>query len=232
MTDPNQPPSAPQVPPAYQAPPAAPPVAPPVAPVPPPYPQPTAAQPPAPQQVPPVPTAPGYQAPPVPTAPGYQAPPGAYGVPVGGYQVQAPGGYDVPSTTSPRSTALGLSALIAALVAAIVTPILAGIMAYQIGASVPDAVTSGTMTDVSSLAVLSPVRTQVLWAEISFWVGTVLGLFAIVAGIIAIAKRRGRGLGIAALIVAVLGPIIYFVVLAVMLSIGASAGMMDTLGGV
>lgn len=205
MSDPIQPPSAPQVPPAYQAPPPAPG-----------YPAPHGA-----------PTyQPGYQAP-----SGYQAPPGAYPVPVGGYQAQTGSGYEVPSAQAPASSSLGLLALIAGLIAAVITPIVAGIMAYQIGFAVPDAVTDGTI-DAGSLAILAPVRDQVLWAEISFWVGTVLGIFALVAGIIAIVKRRGRGLGIAAVVVAALGPVIYWIVLIFLLTIGASAGAMSTFGGI
>lgn len=201
MSDPIQPPSAPQVPPAYQAPSAA----------------------------------PGYPAPPVgapPVPPAYQAPPGAYGVPVGGYQAPTAGGYAVPEAKAPRSPALGLAALIAAVIAAVVTPIVAGITAYQIGFAVPEAFSNGNVPAAGSLAILSPVREQVLWAEISFWAGTVLGLFAIIAGIIAIAKRRGRGQGIAAVVVAVIAPIIYFVVLGILLGLGVSAGAITTLGGV
>ena len=75
------------------------------------------------------------------------------------------------------------------------------------------------------------MRDQVLWAEVSFWAGTALGVFALVAGIIAIVKRRGRGPGIAAVIVAVIAPGIYFGVLTTLLSLGASAGALSTFGG-
>lgn len=63
-----------------------------------------------------------------------------------------------------------------------------------------------------------------LWAELSFWFGTVLGIAAIVVGIIAIAKKKGRGAGIAALIVAVLAAVIFFIVLVAALAAGGAAG--------
>ena len=223
MSDPNQPPSAPQVPPAYQSPPAPPAPGYPAAPVTPAAPVPPVATPVAPAGAP----VPPYGAPQ--PAPGYQAPPGAYGVPVGGY-APAPNGYAVPSTQAPASSTLGLMALLASLVAAIITPIVAGIMVYQIGLAAPEAVSNGTLTDTSSLAFLSPVRDQVLWAEISFWAGTLLGIFAIVAGIIAIVKQRGRGQGIAGVVVAAIAPGIFFTVVLLLLSIGASAGAMNTFG--
>lgn len=201
MSEPIQPPSAPQVPPAYPAPPVAPggyPVAP-----------------------------SGY-----PAAPTYQAPPGSYTVPVGGYQAHVPGGYDAPSAQAPASPRLGLFALIAAVVAAVIAPIIVGIVAYQVGFAVPEAFSSGRVPAGGSLAILSPVREQVLWGEISFWAGTALGIFALVAGIIAIVKRRGRGMGIAAVVVAVLAPVIYSITLVTLLTIGASAGAVVTFGSV
>jgi hypothetical protein len=53
------------------------------------------------------------------------------------------------------------------------------------------------------------VREWVLLGEIAFWAGTVLGIWAIVQGIVAIAKRRGLGTGIAAVVVAVVGFFIF-----------------------
>ncbi len=73
------------------------------------------------------------------------------------------------------------------------------------------------------LALLSPVRGLVLWAEIGFWAGTVLGLWALVQGIVAIATRRGRGQGIAAVIVAAAGPILYGVAVTAAVIVGIVA---------
>jgi hypothetical protein len=79
-------------------------------------------------------------------------------------------------------------------------------------------------TSTDDLRVLAPVRDQVLWAELSFWLGTIVGIAAIVIGIIAIAKRRGRGTGVAGLIIAVLGAAIFFIVLVSALAAGSAAG--------
>jgi hypothetical protein len=148
------------------------------------------------------------------------APPGAYQVPVGGYAAPA-GAYTAPDTTVRPSGLFGTIALVLALLAAVVTPIIAGIAAFEIGRVIPQGVTTTTTEDLS---VLSPARDQVLWAELSFWIGTILGITAIVLGIIAIAKRRGRGAGIAALVVSVLGAVIFFVVLVAALAAGSAAG--------
>ncbi|WP_255304885.1 hypothetical protein [Microbacterium sp. 3J1] len=245
MTDPQLPPSGavPSVPPAPQQPADAQPPSTPPAPAPPAYspapPAPPAFASPAPRfEAPtahPAPSAqpqgypggaPAYPAQPFggqPAAPTYQAaPPGAYQVPVGGYSAPA-GTYQAPASDERRSSFLGILALVLAVVAAVVTPIVAGITGFEIGRRIP-AGFDATSPDL--LTVLSPARDQVLWAEISFWVGTLLGIAAIVLGIIAIRKKQGRGAGIAALVVAVLGPIVFWVVLFFAFSVGTAAGFL------
>ncbi len=223
MTDPQLPPPSGAVPPAPPAPfGAAPPVFPPAPPAAAPQP---AAAPPAYQapQAPPAP--PTYQgAPAYPAVPASQAaPPGAYQVPVGGYAVPV-GSYAVPEAAPRASGFLGILALIFAIVAAVVTPIVVGVAGFEIGRRLPEGI-STTSDDI--LSVLSPARDQVLWAELSFWTGTILGVAAIVIGIIAIRKKQGRGPGIAALVVAVIAPMIFFVVLTVAFSTGGAAGFVD-----
>lgn len=208
MTDSQLPPPYGSVPP----PPPAPPAVPPVVPVPP------ASAPPA-----SAPPAYGAAVPPVPPAPGYAAPPGAYQVPVGGYAAPT-GAYTVPDPESRPSKLTGTLSLVFALVAAVVTPIVAAFASYEIGRRVPEAIVRLDSNALSSLAILSPARDQVLWAEISFWAGTILGIAAIVMGIMAIARKRGRGQGIGALIVAVLGPAIFLFIAGVALGAGAAAG--------
>lgn len=212
MTDPQLPPPFGAVPPVPTAPYGA---------VPPPPP----GYQPAPPAAPPVYAAPAV-APPVysaPTPAPQAAPPGAYQVPVGGYAAPA-GAYAVPETTPRASGFLGLLALILALVAAVVTPIVVGVAGFEIGRRIPQGITT-TNDDV--LSVLSPARDQVLWAELSFWTGTLLGVAAIVMGIIAIRKKQGRGAGIGALVVAVLAPAIFFVVLLIAFSTGSAAGFVE-----
>lgn len=180
------------------------------------------------------PPAPYNPAPPIPPAPGghavqppypqpvYQSPPGAYTAPVGGYSAPA-GAYQPPQPASPKSPVLGVIAFIASLVAAVVMPILAGVAAYQIGFQLP-AIMSEVDTAASDLSILSPVRDQVLMGEIGFWIGTLLGIVAIVVGIVAIARRQGRAWGIVALIIGVLGPVIFFTVISITVTAGAGAG--------
>lgn len=180
-----------------------------------------------PQFPPPVPQAPGHQPPTAPgyhaaPAPTYQAPPGAYPAPVGGYS--APGGaYQAPAPAQPKSSALGIVAFALSIVAAIVASIIGGAAAYQIGYKLPTAVDQvGNSTN--DLSFLAPVRDQVLMGEISFWLGTLTGIAAIVLAIMAIVKRAGRAWGITALILGVIGPLIFFTVVGVTLGVGASSG--------
>ncbi|MBT2476546.1 hypothetical protein J7E68_18665 [Microbacterium sp. ISL-103] len=198
MTDPPLPPSG---------------AVPPVPPAPPTY----APAPPAPPTYAPAPPAPQAGAPAYPAAP-----PGAYQVPVGGYAAPA-GSYQAPTQEEKKSGLLGVLALVLSLVAAVVTPIVAGVSGFEIGRRIPGGLDA---TDSDFLSVLSPARDQVLWAELSFWTGTALGIAAIVIGILAIRKKQARGAGIAALVVAVLGPVFFWVVLLVALSTGTAAGFL------
>ncbi|WP_083511283.1 hypothetical protein [Microbacterium sp. XT11] len=206
MTDPQLPPSG-----------ALPPV--------PPAPQPPAAQPPAPQY-------PGYaQAPGTTPSPSVQPayaptvqtpPPGAYQVPVGGYPAPS-GGYAVPEPGKPTGSGMfGVLAFVFGLIAGIVAPIVIGFLGVEIGTRIPAGIDAGNTDRL--LEVLSPARDQVLWAEITFWIATVLGIAAIVLGILSIRARRSRGLGITGLVLAVLGPLLYGVVLLFAVPLGTAMG--------
>ncbi|WP_298037877.1 hypothetical protein [uncultured Microbacterium sp.] len=208
MTDPQLPPPGPSapLPPVPQAP------AHPQAPA---YPQASTAAPAYP--------APGYPVAP-PTSPAVQAPPGAYGVPVGGYAL-GDGAYQPPSAPAKKSPMPGIIALLLGVIAVVVSPIMASIAGYRIGFGMPGVIEEDylDMTD-DVLYLLSPVRNDVLLGEISFWIGTLAGIAAIIVGIIAIVKRAGRGWAITALVLGVIAPFIFFLMLAIMLGIGASAG--------
>lgn len=183
-------------------------------------------------QPPAYPAAPAYpSAPAYPAAPAYPgahapdqqaAPPGAYQVPVGGYAA-ASGAYEVAPTSEKRSSLLGILALVLAVAAAVVIPIIGGIVGFEIGTRLPSGLDT---SEPDVLAVLSPARDQVLWAEIAFWTGTVLGIAAIVMSIIAIRRKQGRGAGIAAIVVAAVGPIIFWVGVVIALSAGTASGFM------
>lgn len=141
-------------------------------------------------------------------------------MPVGGYAAPA-GAYQAPAIAQKTSGLLGILALILAIVAAVVTPIVAGLAGFEIGHRIPGGLDA---SDPDFYSLLSPARDQVLWAEIAFWVGTVLGIAAIVLGILAIRKKQARGAGIAALVVAVLGPVVFWIVILVTTSTGMATG--------
>lgn len=229
MTDPGegvQPPHpAPPVPPAFPVPPysaageagqfAAPSVPPYTAP---PYAAPPYAAPPyaAPQYA--APQQPAAPNPTYPGAPQYVAPPAPYT----GYAQpgQAYGPYvPQPQSPAPLSNArgLGVIAFLLALVAAVVAPLVGAIAAFNVGAGIdPNGLSSIEQPDASfDWSVLTPVREWVLLGEVSFWAGTVLGVWALVQAIVAIARKRGRGWAVAAVVLAVMGAVIFSVALTV-----------------
>jgi hypothetical protein len=187
----------------------------------------------------PVPPQPGYAAPvppqpryaaPIPPQPGYAAPvppqpqPG-FAPP---YAAPAVGGY-APPRTAPGSRTLGAVAFILSLAAALVAPIVASVAGLRIGSGIGYeqlmALSTGSDSEGLLLSALTPVRGDVLVAEIAFWSGSVLGIWAIVQGIVAIATRRGRGFGVAAIVIAAIGPVVFFTLLALFIGLGAAGSV-------
>ncbi len=120
------------------------------------------------------------------------------------YRVPAPGTLS-PSPAARRSRAVGIAAAaIAALAlcAAMIVNVLAGARFGASGA-VADLLGSG-----GDLRALSPVRGWVLVVEIVFWSAAALWTAAIALGIVAVVGRRGRALGVAAIVTAALGPVV------------------------
>ncbi|GAA5150401.1 hypothetical protein GCM10025768_15220 [Microbacterium pseudoresistens] len=162
--------------------------------------------------------APGYQATPSSQpAPTYQAPPGALQGPAAGYA--AP----LPASAEPRGSTLGVIALVLAVIAGVGCTVLGGWASFEIGRGIVNA-NDLSAFDESSLRFLSPVRDIVLWAEIAFWAGTIAGITGLVLGIIAAVKKRGRGAGIAAIVIAALGPILFVVLAVTLFGAGAASG--------
>ncbi|WP_454118557.1 hypothetical protein [Microbacterium lacticum] len=153
------------------------------------------------------------------------------GYPVSGYPGPGhPGVVTAPPQTPERSRTLGVVSLVLAIAAVVGSIALSaitgfaaasGAMHHAVGMS-PDGLEN--LTEQQLLALLSPVRGLVLWAEIGWWAGTVLGIAALALGITAIATRRGRGLGIAAVVIAAAGPIVYALVVGVFVIAGIAAG--------
>lgn len=122
-----------------------------------------------------------------------------------------------------RGAALGVVALLLSLFAVVVVPLLMGVAAFEIGQG---ALTQNVLTSAQfSPDTLTPVRGWVLFAEITFWTGTVCGIWALTQGIVAIVRQRGRGAGIAAAVLASTGPLIALVVVFSALGVGASMNM-------
>lgn len=130
----------------------------------------------------------------------------------------------------PSSSRLGVIALTIALVAVVGATLLSAIAVFpaSIGAMTRAITISPAglenLSNDQLLALLSPYRTHVLWAEVGFWAGSVLGIWALAQGIVAIATRRGRGPAIAAVVLAALGPVLFAVVVGTAILTGISAG--------
>lgn len=141
------------------------------------------------------------------------------GAPPYGQPVYAPGP-PPPVASGARSAMLGIVALVLAIVAVVASVAVAALAGAAVGAGVGEAIANTTPGAPLDAHLFSPVRGWVLAGEIAFWAGTVLGTWALVQGIIAIASRRGLGQGIAAVTIAVIGPVAYFLAIAVMFSSG------------
>ena len=135
-------------------------------------------------------------------------------------------GYQPPTASAQKpSNRLGLIAFVVALAAIVIGSILAFIGGMQSGALVQYASTGANGTteiDASALPEAAQQAAAVagLLAVAGFLVFGALGLWGFIQGIIAAIKNRGRGFGIAAIVLAVLGGI----VVAVIFGIGATAG--------
>lgn len=180
------------------------------------------------------PSAPPFAQAGAPVRAGGYAPPQAYGPPAGyvagaGYAppngyAPAPQGFDVapPPRAESRSATAGVVAFVLSLIAALIAPVIGSVAAFQVGlGALTDLSFEGTTFDWS---LLTPVRDSVLVAEIAFWIGTACGLWALAQGIFAAVTRRGRGLGVAAIVLAALGPVIFFTVLQIAFGVGAATG--------
>lgn len=130
-----------------------------------------------------------------------------------------------PPSPSSSSHTLGALALAFSLIVLIVSPIIGAIGALLVGSTIGGEVASGRIIDVDSLLLaLSPVRNTVLVLEIAFWASTILGIWAVVQGIIAIRRRRGRGMGVAAVIIAPLAAVAFALVVTLSIITGMATG--------
>ncbi|WP_374010036.1 hypothetical protein [Leifsonia sp. LS-T14] len=125
----------------------------------------------------------------------------------------SPNGWGAPVAAVPRSRALGLSALLIAapvfvlsIVASIVIGISAGPLATRTSTSFN--FNTGDLTPEQA-ATFAPVGVLM---GVQMLLGTALGILALVLGIIAVATKRGRPLGVVAICLAAAAPIVSFAV--------------------
>ncbi|BAJ75943.1 Tfp pilus assembly protein PilP [Microbacterium testaceum StLB037] len=144
------------------------------------------------------------------------------------YVAPATGTLLAPPPSSKKRRPLGAFALVAGILSMVVAPAVAGFAAFRVarGAGAQIVAQGGQNID---LRVLSPVRDLVLVVEVAFWTGTVLGIAALVVGIIATARDSGRPMGIVAIVLAALGPVIFAAFVA--LALAAGAGTLADSGG-
>lgn len=152
---------------------------------------------------------------------GYVAPAG-FPAPYASPGAPSPASHPFTQPAPPRSSRLGVIALCASLAATVLTPILAIVAGVSIGAGLGG---QGLFLDEwtgGDLSVLTPVREWVLLGEVAFWAGTLLGIWAIVQGIVAIVLRAGRVQGIVAIVLAAVGPVVFGIAVQLSLTLGYS----------
>ncbi|MGW9114388.1 hypothetical protein [Microbacterium sp. NPDC055683] len=110
---------------------------------------------------------------------------------------------------APASKAAGRVALLLSLLSLIGGAVVLAVCLFLVGVqSERSGFLETAAAEDPDWTLLAPVRDAVMTAEITWWVATALGIWALVQGIVAIARRRGRGAGIAAVVIAVLAPIV------------------------
>ncbi|MFL1999686.1 MULTISPECIES: hypothetical protein [unclassified Microbacterium] len=171
--------------------------------------------------VPPAPEPQGSQPAYQPPTPGASAPPPAP-------QYSAPGSYpaapsDYPTEQPKGSNKLGVIAFVVALAAVVIGSIVTYLGGQSLGTLIEYTGTSGTV-DANDLP---PAAQQIaasggLLTVAGFAVFGVLALWGFIQGIVAVVKKRGRGWGIAAIIVAVVGGVIVSIIWGVGFAAGAA----------
>lgn len=144
------------------------------------------------------------------------------------YVVPATGTLLAPPPPSKKRRPLGAFALVAGILSMVLAPAVAGFAAFRVGRGAGAQIVAQGGRNLD-LRVLSPVRDLVLVVEVAFWSGTVLGISALVVGIIATARNSGRPMGIVAIVMAALGPFIFAALVA--LALAAGAGTAGGAGG-
>ncbi len=134
--------------------------------------------------------------------------------------------YDEPKRTTKKKT-VGVVAFIVALLALALAVIAGAVLGNAFGSdsALRDSLLNGSSATQSGQQELEQqmMNNPALLASgggagVAALIGTLLGIWAIIQGIIAIVTKRGRAFGVVALIIAVVSPIVLYVVLGVAFS--------------
>jgi hypothetical protein len=117
---------------------------------------------------------------------------------------------------------LGLVALVVALVLVVLSSIASVATGTMIGPFLPDD-GSADGSAVAENIEAAGAGSLVITALAHVGIGAVLGLWALVQGIVAVATRRGRGYGVAAIVIAIVAPIVSYAVFTVAASFTAAS---------
>ncbi|MEJ3403722.1 hypothetical protein WDJ51_03145 [Rathayibacter sp. YIM 133350] len=145
--------------------------------------------------------------------PAFASPAPAFAAPV------APIAYPYSWQEETRSNALGRVAFIVACV----------LLVLSLAASVLNGGLLGSLSGVAPAAdALTDAQTVALGGGgigvlAHLGLGTLLGLWALIQGIVAVATRRGRGFGVAAIVIATITPVLSFVLFSIAGNVSAAA---------
>jgi hypothetical protein len=144
---------------------------------------------------------PSYQ----PPAPGASAPPPAY-APAPGYDAAPPAAYAAGPGTKPKGpSTLGIVAFVASLAAVIIGSILAFMAGQSLGSVVEYSGSSTVDVETLPADAQQALATGGLLSVAAFGIFGILALWGFIQGIVATVKNRGRGWGITAIVLAVIG---------------------------
>ncbi|WP_144753409.1 DUF4064 domain-containing protein [Curtobacterium pusillum] len=131
-------------------------------------------------------------------------------------------GYEEPKRKKKTVGAIAFVVGLLALVAGVVAGVLIG-AAFGDSAALREAANGGSTTPSDSAVQELMTSPGAVTASLLFYLGTALGLWAIVQGIIAAVTKRGRAWGVWGIVLAVVGVIAFF--------IAAAASVAGAMGG-
>ena len=147
--------------------------------------------------------------------PTQQAPGQAYGQPVQGFAPTAMEAYGAAPAPAKRSSVLGALGLALVVICGVVL----GGSLWHIGTVVGQLIAGGSIDPSNQTELQQAVLSQLggIWTLLVDGSG-LLGFIGWILGIVAVATRRGRGLGVVTIILGVLAPIVAFVLMIVALA--------------